>query len=447
MQVTVTASSSGPTSLPSALWFVLFTALFLVWVPSATAQISPGPLSRPHQSLNGSTNCASCHKFGGQAALKCLECHTEIATRLSAHKGLHATYNIPPGSSQECARCHSEHNGEDFPLIKWDIKTFNHKETGYLLEGKHAGLDCNKCHNPSRISPQERPSIKIKDLNRTYLGLSTACVPCHEDQHKGRLGPNCLQCHNFDDWKTHVSIGNEFDHSKTRYPLDRSACPGAVRQVPHQRRRRQAAVCRHSVQPVFRLPQGSAPRQLPARLPVLPQHRAVGRKSRCRRSTSASITRKPSTRWKASTRPSIAHSATPTATSRSLWLCGSAWTATSPIRTTDSLPNVRRWRVLLVPHRAGMEAFDVHGEGPRHQRVSAARRARARGVRQVPHPERQGHALQNQVRPLHRLPRRSARADSLSRRPISTPATAATISMDTSRRPSLLPSTRRRTSR
>ncbi len=114
----------------------------------ASAQISPGPLSRPHQSLNGSTNCASCHKFGGQAALKCLECHTEIATRLSSRKGLHATYNIPPGSSQECARCHSEHNGEDFPLIKWDIKTFNHKETGYLLEGKHAGLTCNKCHNP-----------------------------------------------------------------------------------------------------------------------------------------------------------------------------------------------------------------------------------------------------------------------------------------------------------
>ena len=75
--------------------------------------------------------------------------------------------------SQECARCHSEHNGEDFPLIKWDIKTFNHKDTGYLLEGKHEGLTCNKCHNPSRISPQERASIEIKDPSRTCLGLST----------------------------------------------------------------------------------------------------------------------------------------------------------------------------------------------------------------------------------------------------------------------------------
>lgn len=202
----------------SAVLYVCLTLAWMIALPStAAAQISPGPLSRPHQSLNGSTNCASCHKFGGQAALKCLECHTEIAGRLSAHTGLHASYHIAAGSSQECARCHSEHNGEDFPLIKWDIKTFNHKETGYLLEGKHAGLECNKCHNPSRIFPQERATIKIKDPSRTYLGLSTACATCHEDAHKGRLGSNCQQCHNFTDWKA-VTVG-QFDHSKTRYPL------------------------------------------------------------------------------------------------------------------------------------------------------------------------------------------------------------------------------------
>ena len=80
--------------------------------------------------------------------------HAKFPDRLSTHRGLHATYNIPAGSSQECARCHSEHNGEDFPLIKWDIKTFDHKEAGYMLEGKHAGLTCNKCHNPSHISAQ-----------------------------------------------------------------------------------------------------------------------------------------------------------------------------------------------------------------------------------------------------------------------------------------------------
>ncbi|HUA16811.1 MAG TPA: cytochrome c3 family protein [Verrucomicrobiae bacterium] len=130
---------------------------------------------------------------------------------------MHASYKIAAGSSQECANCHSEHNGEDFPLIKWDLKTFDHRQTGYVLEGKHAGLECARCHNPSHISPQERSTIKVKDVGRTYLGLSPACLSCHEDEHKGRLGANCQQCHNFSDWKS-LSIG-QFDHSKTRYPL------------------------------------------------------------------------------------------------------------------------------------------------------------------------------------------------------------------------------------
>ena len=198
------------------------TFLVLVFLAAASAQISPGPLSRPHQSLSGPTNCASCHKFGGQAALKCLECHGEIAIRINAHRGLHATYNIPPGSSQECAHCHSEHNGEDFPLIKWDVKTFDHKETRYPLLGKHAELTCSQCHEPANIGAQERATIKLKDLSKTYLGLATACATCHKDPHEGRFGQTCQQCHNFEDWKS-VYVGQsgqtKFDHSKTRYPL------------------------------------------------------------------------------------------------------------------------------------------------------------------------------------------------------------------------------------
>jgi hypothetical protein len=199
-----------------AAWTFAVCLILCSSVP-AFAQISPGPLSKPHQSLNGSTNCSTCHKFGGQAALKCLDCHNEISTRLNARRGLHASYNIASGSSQECARCHSEHNGEDFPLIKWDLKTFDHKQTGYTLQGKHGGVSCNGCHTAARISPQERAVIRIKDLNRTYLGLLTACASCHQDPHHGRLGATCQQCHNFEDWKV-ISV-SQFDHSKTRYPL------------------------------------------------------------------------------------------------------------------------------------------------------------------------------------------------------------------------------------
>ena len=184
----------------------------------SSAQISPGPLSRAHQSLSGTTNCTTCHKLGaGEAKFKCLDCHAEIATRLINQKGLHAAYHIAPGSSNECVRCHSEHNGENFPIVKFDPKAFDHKQTGYILEGKHAGLACAKCHSADKISASERAAIKVKDLNRTFLGLSTACIACHQDEHKGRLGTNCLQCHNFEDWKT-IKV-EQFDHAKTRYPL------------------------------------------------------------------------------------------------------------------------------------------------------------------------------------------------------------------------------------
>jgi len=193
----------------------LACAVFFL-VGSSFGQISPGPLSRAHQSLEGATQCASCHKFGGEAILKCLDCHSEIAERLSSRKGLHATYGMKAGSSQDCARCHSEHNGLDFQLVKWDTKNFDHKQTGYVLQGKHAGLGCNLCHTPEHIAAARRSTIRVRDLSRTFLGLSPACTTCHQDAHNGRLGTECAQCHNSTDWK---NTAGQFDHSRTRFPL------------------------------------------------------------------------------------------------------------------------------------------------------------------------------------------------------------------------------------
>jgi hypothetical protein len=182
----------------------------------ADGQISPGALSRSHQSINGITGCTSCHVLStGKPTYKCLSCHTEITQRMVARKGLHASYKMQVGSSQDCAGCHSEHNGKDFTLIKLDVPTFDHSQTGYKLEGKHAGVECSRCHSLTHISPRERATIKIKDLSKTYLGVSPDCTNCHQDQHKGRLGSDCLHCHDFTQWKDLA----KFDHSLTRYPL------------------------------------------------------------------------------------------------------------------------------------------------------------------------------------------------------------------------------------
>jgi len=100
-------------------------------------------------------------------------------------------------------------------MIRWDPKALDHAKTGYKLDGKHATLACNRCHNREKNAPAERSNILTKDLNRSYLGLSQSCTSCHEDKHHGTLGPRCEQCHNSTDWK----VGKTFDHSKSKYPL------------------------------------------------------------------------------------------------------------------------------------------------------------------------------------------------------------------------------------
>jgi hypothetical protein len=190
------------------------------------AQISPGPLAKAHQSLSGPTNCTKCHDMGrGAAQLKCLECHMEIRDRIAQNRGMHAIWAGPSSGNKDCARCHSDHNGVDFPLIHWEPKreAMDHSKTGFALAGKHAGIACEKCHKAEHIPAAARAGILVKDLNRTYLGLSRECVSCHTDEHRGQLGKDCARCHTPKDWKP----ASLFNHVKTKYPLT-----GAHEQTP-----------------------------------------------------------------------------------------------------------------------------------------------------------------------------------------------------------------------
>ncbi len=197
---------------------VLAAVAVIVLNGGAAAQISPGPLSRTHQSLNGPLQCTSCHRLAAGAGIyRCTECHTDIGHRLSIRRGYHATVVSPTGTDRDCVRCHSEHNGENFQLIHWEPsqRAFDHSKTGYVLEGKHAELTCQQCHNARNIPEAERSTIKRQDLNRTFLGLSRDCLSCHTDPHHGQLGKDCLKCHTLTEWKRATG----FNHAKTRFPL------------------------------------------------------------------------------------------------------------------------------------------------------------------------------------------------------------------------------------
>ena len=93
----------------------------LLLATSVHAQISPGPLSKAHSSLTGTTQCNSCHVFGTSSpTFKCLECHKEIADDLANKHGYHFQMRMQNPNGKDCVRCHLEHNGENFNLIHWE---------------------------------------------------------------------------------------------------------------------------------------------------------------------------------------------------------------------------------------------------------------------------------------------------------------------------------------
>ena len=186
--------------------------LLLFYFPLA-AQLSPGDLSRPHADLEGLANCQKCHAMEQQiSAEKCLDCHTLLAARIRADKGLHAT-----GGYEKCQKCHAEHNGRDFELIWWPdgMENFDHMVTGYTLMGKHTELKCRQCHRTENVTEKGPLQKGKKDLARTFLGLSDKCISCHPDQHKGQFDQTCEKCHSLLQWKPVQS----FDHQKTGFPL------------------------------------------------------------------------------------------------------------------------------------------------------------------------------------------------------------------------------------
>jgi hypothetical protein len=192
---------------------VLFSSFSTSPLP---AQISPGPLSRAHTQLEGITKCLSCHEAGQRTSnAKCLKCHAAIAQRLQQRRGFHATI-MARDQSKPCASCHSDHHGLDFALIFWEKgeANFDHRQAGYVLEGKHAQTGCRDCHRPQNIQEKFAKDANV-NADKTFLGLAQNCRGCHGDEHRGQLGTACERCHDFTGWKPAA----KFSHDRAQFVL------------------------------------------------------------------------------------------------------------------------------------------------------------------------------------------------------------------------------------
>ena len=143
---------------------------------------------------------------------RCLSCHREIQWLVDRGRGFHA--RVGKG---ECASCHPDHAGRDFELVKWpdrSARQFDHARAGWLLDGKHARLHCEKCHT-AELRVSQAADLGPKRSKAGWTGLETSCASCHQDVHKGTLKGSCESCHNTTAW----SPASGFDHAQTRYPL------------------------------------------------------------------------------------------------------------------------------------------------------------------------------------------------------------------------------------
>jgi hypothetical protein len=196
-------------ALPASLIMLLLSAAVPV-----RAQLSPGPLSEAHQSLEGVTQCFQCHESGaGAVDAKCLACHTEIGWLVTRGRGLHGRIQ-----SKRCAQCHPDHAGRAFQLVRWDegaAERFDHQRTGFVLDGRHGKLKCVECHQPRFQKSGGAALIRKRDRAASWLGLERSCASCHDDPHQGQLGAACADCHGHQAWKPATG----FDHAKTAFPL------------------------------------------------------------------------------------------------------------------------------------------------------------------------------------------------------------------------------------
>lgn len=200
----------------------------------ALGQGAPGPMSRAHKDLTSfPVDCNKCHEAGfGVPDEKCLACHTHqpLRARIRADKGFHAA---PEVKQKACKDCHAEHVEEPpgsgrgkKTTIDWrpfgGQKNFNHKLTGWPLEGSHRFQACEKCHNKAY------PESKLP----TFLGLRSECTTCHfgtkKDKGTGGHNPHqftdaalteCQVCHGFSNFLVPNLGATKFDHDKTRFPL------------------------------------------------------------------------------------------------------------------------------------------------------------------------------------------------------------------------------------
>lgn len=158
--------------------------------------------SYPLKGKHATIDCFDCHKNQFITDDKIKKVKGTFLGLSNACKTCHEDYH--QGTlSPECKNCHNEDKFKPAP-------NFDHSKSKYALTGAHTRVECIKCHYMENRNGKKFQ--RFKDI-----AFST-CESCHKDIHTGKLGKNCVSCHESESWHI-IKNSKEFDHSKTKYPL------------------------------------------------------------------------------------------------------------------------------------------------------------------------------------------------------------------------------------
>lgn len=119
----------------------------------AQHQASPFPLKGAHMA----TPCFACHMSEDEWHFRdigsdCAHCHEDV------HNG-----SFEANGATDCTRCHDSNN--------WFPSLFDHDNTAFALEGKHAEAECAACHKPYEDNGEIFVQYKIEKFE---------CIDCHQ---------------------------------------------------------------------------------------------------------------------------------------------------------------------------------------------------------------------------------------------------------------------------
>ena len=185
----------------------------------------------PHEDARAA-NCVKCHTVGGwkepnllfvhnrdsqfrlegkHSDTSCEKCH--VSQTDSGDGSKFVFYGIGTDCSEchrdphngqfekSCESCHSEQGWKG----RWLVEAHG-PSSSYPLRGKHATVDCLKCHTPPE------PGVVLAEAR--FAGLSQKCASCHEDPHGGQMRSECETCHEEQGWTGRDLLFTHDQHSE-----------------------------------------------------------------------------------------------------------------------------------------------------------------------------------------------------------------------------------------